>query len=118
MDRVRFEVEPLAVAEAKGQRAAFFGLLWARLLKRSPIADDLIEPLLPIVACAGAEAADALAPGVGRLRILAAVLEDCRQRREGALGLRVVSIRRDVAIDAEKIELIRQLETLDSGGEA
>ncbi len=76
VDRVRFQLEPFAVAEAERHGATGGGGLRRRLLEAAPIAHDLVEPLLPRVLRPATEATNQLAPDIGSPRILAAILVD------------------------------------------
>src|SRR3984885_5465044 len=106
VDRVRFQLEPLAVAEAERHRATGGGGLRRRRLEAAPIAHDLIEPLLPRILRPATEATNQLAPNVGRPRILAAVLVDRSQRHQGSRRLGPLTVMGDLSINPQVIELV------------
>ena len=82
VDLVGGELDLLAVAEAELDRRPFAGRLGHDRLEAAPVADDLVEPLLPALRLSVGSAGILLQqppPVLGRLGILPAVLEDLGQ---------------------------------------
>ena len=63
---------------------------------------------------AGAKILDILLPGLGGCGILAAVLKDLRELRQGAFAPVVLGFRGHLLIDLDEIEFIRHFESLDA----
>ena len=125
LDFVGRELDLPAVAEAILDAGPASGGLILRRLEAAPIADDLVELLLPILAAIAVLVGvllHELPPILGRLRVLPAVLEDLRQLSQGLdRQLRLWPRRRfsggDLLKNLDVVELVGQVESLDAGGQ-
>src|SRR5437870_905984 len=106
-----------AVAKAKANcRLLASGQRRGRL-EHPPVADDLIEPLLLPAVFAWAELANRLPPVIGCLWILSPILEDVGQVLQRLFDHSCPRLRNDLLTNLDRVEFVRQLESLDAAGE-
>src|SRR5262249_31633419 len=87
-------------------------------LESAPVADNLIEALLPPVVLPGPVLFDGLLPRRRRLSVLPAILVLLSQRIARLLSPRGFAAVGDALVNSDPVELVRHGEALDAAGEA
>ena len=115
----KLDLTPVAETVLKGRALA--GRLRLEGLKSAPIAHDLVEPLLPILAAVKLKYAGIflkeLTPIVGRLGILATILEDLGQMFQRIGSTTRLRLGGNFLINFDVVELVRQFEPLNARGQ-
>ena len=122
VDLVGDELDLLGVAEAEVDGGAAAGGLRHRAFELAPVADDLIELLLILLALVAGESLDGDAANIRRRGRIGGDFRRCRPSRSTAVRVAWVSLLcrglgEDGLIELDEVVVVGELEALDAGGE-